>query len=64
MASRQKYTEIETLGKVKKKAMSVDGNNSAQIYRFKIIILLNLPPKLTHLIMTQWMRLKKQLTNL
>jgi len=32
---RQKYTEIETLGKVKKTAMSVDGNNSAQIYRFK-----------------------------
>ena len=32
--SRQKYTEIETLGKVKKKAVSVDGNNSAQIYRF------------------------------
>jgi len=32
--SRQKYTEIETLGKVKKKAISVDGNNSAQIYRF------------------------------
>jgi len=32
--SRQKYTEIETLGKVKKKASSVDGNNSAQIYRF------------------------------
>ena len=33
--SRQKYTEIETLGKVKKSAISVDGNNSAQIYRFK-----------------------------
>ncbi|MBD1155459.1 enoyl-CoA hydratase/isomerase family protein [Pelagibacterales bacterium SAG-MED20] len=32
---RQKYTEIETLGKVKKKAKSIDGNNSAQIYRFK-----------------------------
>ncbi|MDC0854688.1 3-hydroxyacyl-CoA dehydrogenase NAD-binding domain-containing protein [Candidatus Pelagibacter sp.] len=32
--SRQKYTEIETLGKVKKKAISVDGNNSAQVYRF------------------------------
>jgi len=32
---RQKYTNIETLGKVKKKAVSVDGNNSAQIYRFK-----------------------------
>jgi 3-hydroxyacyl-CoA dehydrogenase len=32
--SRQKYTEIETLGKVKKKASSLDGNNSAQIYRF------------------------------
>ena len=33
--SRQKYTEIETLGKVKKKAISVDGNDSAQIYRFQ-----------------------------
>jgi 3-hydroxyacyl-CoA dehydrogenase len=32
--SRQKYTEIETLGKVKKKAISVDGNSSAQVYRF------------------------------
>jgi 3-hydroxyacyl-CoA dehydrogenase len=32
--SRQKYTEIETLGKVKKKAVSIDGNNSAQVYRF------------------------------
>ena len=32
--SRQKYTEIETLGKVKKKAVSVYGNNSAQVYRF------------------------------
>jgi 3-hydroxyacyl-CoA dehydrogenase len=32
---RQKYTEIETLGKVKKTASSVDGNNSASIYRFK-----------------------------
>ncbi len=32
---RQKYTDIETLGKVKKKATSIDGNNSAQIYRFK-----------------------------
>ena len=32
---RQKYTNIKTLGKVKKKALSVDGNNSAKIYRFK-----------------------------
>ena len=32
---RQKYTDIETLGKVKRKATSIDGNNSAQIYRFK-----------------------------
>jgi 3-hydroxyacyl-CoA dehydrogenase len=31
---RQKYTDIETLGKVKRKAISLDGNNSAQIYRF------------------------------
>jgi len=32
---RQKYTEIETLGKVKKLATSIDGNSSAQIYKFK-----------------------------
>ena len=32
---RQKYTNIETLGKVKKTAINVDGNNSAQIYRFE-----------------------------
>src|SRR5210317_453813 len=31
---RQKYTDIETLGKVKRKAISLNGNNSAQIYRF------------------------------
>jgi 3-hydroxyacyl-CoA dehydrogenase len=32
---RQKYTNIETLGKVKKTAVSIDGNSSAKIYRFK-----------------------------
>ena len=31
---RQKYTNIETLGKVKKRAVSLDGNDSAKIYRF------------------------------
>ena len=31
---RQKYTDIETLGKVKKTALSIDGNSSASIYRF------------------------------
>jgi 3-hydroxyacyl-CoA dehydrogenase len=31
---RQKYTNIETLGKVKKVAISTDGNDSAKIYRF------------------------------
>ena len=31
---RQKYTNIETLGKVKKAASSIDGNDSAKIYRF------------------------------
>ena len=30
---RQKYTNIETLGKVKKTASSLDGNESAKIYR-------------------------------
>ena len=33
--ARQKYTDIETLGKVKKTASSIDGNSSASIYRFK-----------------------------
>ncbi len=32
---RQLYTEIETLGKVKLKAVQIDKNNSAEIYRFK-----------------------------
>ena len=32
---RQIYTEIETLGKVKPKALSLDKNKSAEIYRFK-----------------------------
>ena len=31
---RQKYTDIKTLGKVKKTASSIDGNSSASIYRF------------------------------
>ena len=31
---RQKYTEIETLGKIKPKAIKLDGNSSAEIYRF------------------------------
>jgi len=31
---RQKYTNIETLGKVKKNALITDGNDSAKIYRF------------------------------
>ena len=31
---RQKYTNIETLGKIKKTASSLDGNDSAKIYRF------------------------------
>ena len=32
---RQKYTDIETLGKIKPKAIKVDKNKSAEIYRFK-----------------------------
>jgi 3-hydroxyacyl-CoA dehydrogenase len=32
---RQKYTDIETLGKIKPKAIKVDKNKSADIYRFK-----------------------------
>ena len=32
---RQIYTNIETLGKIKPKAINIDKNNSAEIYRFK-----------------------------
>ena len=32
---RQKYTKIETLGKIKKVALKIDRNESAEIYRFK-----------------------------
>ena len=32
---RQLYTSIETLGKIKPKAIKIDKNNSADIYRFK-----------------------------
>ena len=32
---RQKYTEIETLGKVKKNVVKIDKNDSAEIFRFK-----------------------------
>jgi len=32
---RQKYTNIETLGKIKKSAVKLDKNDSAEIYRFK-----------------------------
>ena len=32
---RQKYTDIETLGKIKSKAIKLDKNDSAEIYRFK-----------------------------
>ena len=32
---RQKYTEIQTLGKIKPKAIKLDKNESAEIYRFK-----------------------------
>ena len=31
---RQKYTQIETLGKIKPRALKLDKNNSAEIYRF------------------------------
>ena len=32
---RQRYTDIETLGKKKSKAIKLDKNDSAEIYRFK-----------------------------
>ncbi len=31
---RQQYTELETLGKIKPRALKLDKNNSAEIYRF------------------------------
>ena len=33
--TRQKYTNIETFGKVKKVAVKIDKNDSAKIFRFK-----------------------------
>ena len=33
---RQKYTDIETLGKIKPKAIKLDKNKSADVYRFKV----------------------------
>ena len=32
---RQKYTNIETLGKIKRKAIKIEKNDSAEIFRFK-----------------------------
>ena len=32
---RQKYTSIETLGKIKKNVIKLDKNDSAEIFRFK-----------------------------
>ncbi len=32
---RQKYTDIETLGKIKKSVIQIDKNDSAEIFRFK-----------------------------
>ena len=32
---RQKYTDIQTLGKIKKNVMKIDKNDSAEIFRFK-----------------------------
>ena len=31
---RQQYTDLETLGKIKPKAIKLDKNNSAETYRF------------------------------
>ena len=31
---RQQYTDLETLGKIKPRAIKLDKNNSAEIYRF------------------------------
>ena len=39
---RQKYTNIETLGKVKPKAIKIDKNKSADIYRFKDLSLIHI----------------------
>ena len=52
---RQKYTEIETLGKVKRKAISLDGNNSAQIYRFNDYNIVEFTTKANALITILWM---------
>ena len=53
---RQKYTKIETLGKVKKTANKIlTGIIQHKFTDLTIIILLNLPLKLMLLIMTRWM---------
>ena len=36
---RQKYTDIETLGKIKKSVIQIDKNDSAEIFNLKILIL-------------------------
>ena len=42
---RQIYTNIQSLGKVKKLALQIRKSDSADIYKFKDLTLLNLPLK-------------------
>ena len=42
---RQKYTEIETLGKIKKNVIKLDKNIQQKFIDLKILILLNLTLK-------------------
>ena len=61
---RQKYTDIETLGKVKKTATNIDGNSSASIYRFNDYNIVEFTTKANALDYDSMDALKKQQTNL
>jgi len=52
---RQKYTDIETLGKVKKQLLVLMEIVQQKFIDLKIIILSNLQLRLMHLIIIQWM---------
>ena len=52
---RQLYTEIETLGKIKPKAIKIDKNNSAEIYRFDNFNIVEFTTKANALDYDLWM---------
>ena len=60
---RQKYTNIKTLGKVKKSVIKLDKNESAEIYRFKDFNIVEFNTKANALDYDSMDALKKQPTN-